>query len=105
MDVLTRDVDDSTYRAAGAGNPPPLHVQDVTTGQANWYPYERPYIHPSDPGPMIVQIPTLPADEFGEDPTDPSRCHQPRIPTGGLVARLDLHAGGTPNVGPGGVRR
>lgn len=106
MDMVTRDsLDYTTYRAAGAGNPPPLHVADVTTHQANWFPYRRPFIAPMDPGPLMVQIPTLPPDEFGEDPTDPARCHSARLPTMGLVARLDWHPGGAPNVGPSGVRK
>ena len=103
---MTRDVDDSTYRAAGAGNPPPLHVRS-NMGQGAWFPYARPYVHPAHPGPLMVMIPSLPPDEFGEDPTDPARCHQARIPTGGLVARLDLRSNGRPhpNVGPRGERR
>ena len=100
---MTKDVEGATYRAAGANNPPPLHVRSVAP-DGNWYPTPRPYTHPTDAGPLMVNIPGLPADAYGEDPTDPARCHQARIPTPGLVARLDWRAG-TPNVGARGERR
>lgn len=103
-DTMTRDVVNSTYRAVSPNNPPPLHVRS-DQAQGAWFPYRRPFMMPDSPGPLMVGIPGLPADEYGEDPTDPARCHSPRIPTMGLVARLDVLAGATPNVGPGGVRR
>lgn len=101
---MTRDITGSTYRAVSPNNPPPLHVRSDQAAGA-WFPYRRMIVAQDHPGPTMVAIPGLPADEFGEDPTDPARCHQARVPTAGLVARLDLHAGGTPNVGAGGVRR
>ena len=104
MSNMTRDVTRHGYHHKRHA-PPPLHVADSDTGQANWWPYRRPYLAPSHPGPVMVAIPHLPADEYGEDPTDPARCHQARTPTAGLVARLDVRAARTPNVTAGGVRK
>lgn len=104
MDPMTRDITGPDYHLADRQGPPPLHVADSHRADANWFPYVRPRLSPAHPGPLMVLIPHLPADEYGEDPTDPARCHQARIPTGGLVARLDLRAGGAPNVRAGGVR-
>jgi hypothetical protein len=102
--TLTRDLGDGGWHYSGRANPPPLHVADHESARANWYPYERPFLVPHTPGPLMVTIPGLPADAYGEDPTDPARCHTPRQATAGLAARIDIHIG-QPNVGPGGVRR
>lgn len=101
--MITREFGDGGYCAAGAGNPPPLHVRDTESMAANWHPLPRPYLQPTPPGPVMVRIPHLPADELGEDPTDPARCHGPRIPTAGMASRFNLVAG-QHNVRPGGVR-
>lgn len=103
MDPMTRDVTGPDYCHADPQAPPPLHVADSHRADANWWPYVRPHVAPMHPGPLMVTIPHLPPDEYGEDPTDPARCHSPRIPTGGLVGRLDIRAG-QHNVRAGGVR-
>jgi len=102
--TLTRNLGDGGWKATAPGNPPPLHVADTESIAANWYPYSRPFIAPQHPGPVMVTVPGLPADEYGEDPTDPARCHTPRQPTGGIAARVNVTAG-RPNVTRGGVRR
>ena len=101
-DALTRDVVNSTYRAVSPNNPPPLHVR-ADCDQAAWFPLPRPYVHDTHPGPLMVLIPSLAADAYGEDPTDPARQSRARVPTGGMVERLNLHAG-KHNIGPGGAR-
>jgi hypothetical protein len=103
--MITRDFGDGGWKAAGRHNPPPLHVRDTESAAANWFPLVRPRLAPQHPGPVLVRIPGLPADELGEDPTDPARCHTARQPTAGMQARLNIHAGRRPNVGPGGKRR
>ena len=102
--MITREFGDGGWKATGAGNPPPLHVRDTESLAAGWHPLPRPYLLAQPGGPVMVTIPHLPADELGEDPTDPGRCHRPRQATGGLVARLDVRAGSR-NVGPRGERR
>ena len=102
--TLTRDLGDGGWKATSAGNPPPLHVADTQTARANWYPYERPILAPQHPGPVMVIIPGLEADQYGEDPTDPSRCHSPRQATGGIAARFNARMA-APNVTRSGVRR
>lgn len=101
--TLTRDLGDGGWKATSAGAPPPLHVADTESIRANWYPYQRPVIAPTHPGPLMVAIPGLPADEYGEDPTDPARCHNPRQATGGIAARLNIRVK-PPNVKGSGVR-
>jgi len=102
--VLTRDFGDGGWKAAGAGNPPPLHVRDTESAAANWYPLPRVFLRPQPPGPTMVLIPGLPPDELGEDPTDPARCHTARLPSAGMIGRLNIHAGRRPNVADRGVR-
>lgn len=102
--MLTRDFGDGGWKAAGQHNPPPLHVRDTESAAANWFPLPRMALAPQPPGPLLVNIPTLPADVYGEDPTDPARCHTARQPTAGMQGRLNLHAGGRPNVGARGER-
>lgn len=73
---------------------------------ANWHPLERPYLHPTHPGPTMVLIPGLPGNTVGEDPTDPARQLRPRLATPGMFARLNVHAGSRGgNVGARGERR
>lgn len=102
--MLTRDFGDAGYHAAGRHNPPPLHVRDHESAAANWYPLPRIILAPQPPGPVMVNIPGLPADEYGEDPTDAARCHSARIPTAGMQGRLNIHAGRRPNVRARGER-
>lgn len=103
--MITRDFGDGGWKAAGEGNPPPLHVRDTESHAANWFPLARVVLAPQPPGPVMVRIPSLPADAYGEDPTDPARCHTPRQPTAGMQGRLNLYAGRTPNVRARGERR
>jgi hypothetical protein len=103
--MITRDFGDGGWKAAGEGNPPPLHVRDTESAAANWFPLPRVFLRPQPPGPVMVKIPTLPPDELGEDPTDPARCHNARQPTPGMQARLNIHAGRRPNVAARGERR
>lgn len=102
--MITRDFGDGGWKAAGCGNPPPLHVRDTESLAANWHPYTRPHLAPQHPGPLMVVIPHLPPDALGEDPTDPARCHGARQATPGIAARLDIRAG-RHNVGPRGERQ
>ena len=102
--MLTRDFGDGGWKAAGAGNPPPLHVRDTESAAANWYPLPRVFLRPQSSGPTMVLIPGLPPDELGEDPTDPARCHTARQPSAGMIGRLNIHAGRRPNVADRGVR-
>lgn len=102
--MITRDFGDGGWKACAPGNPPPLHVADTQSLAANWYPYKRPLLFPQHPGPVLVEIPGLPADELGEDPTDPARQHRPRQASTGIAARLNVRVS-APNVAARGVRR
>lgn len=101
--MITREFGDGGWCAAGAGNPPPLHVRDTESLAANWHPLPRPYLLAQHGGPRMVTIPHLPPDELGEDPTDPGRCHRPRVASAGMVARLNVTPGSR-NVKARGVR-
>ena len=89
--MMTREFGDGGWGASCGNNPPPLHVHDDNP-QANWYPYQRPYFRPTPPGPVMVRIPIV--APFGDDPTDTSQqtpgMH--RIPSPGMIARLNLRA-------------
>jgi len=103
--MMTRDVtSDIGYKATCQHAPPPLHVADTQAADAQWYPLRRPPMAPHHPGPIMATIPMNRADLFGDDPTDPSACTEPRQATAGMISRLNVNAGER-NVGHSGVRR
>lgn len=73
------------------GAPPPLHVYEADSEQANWYPAPRPELRTQPDGPRyIFQIPT---SAFGDDPTDPGQQTKPRIATMGMIGRFHAQTG------------
>lgn len=67
--------------------PPPIHVYDPEAEAAAWHPLTRPVLRPTPPGPEMIRIPI--AAPFGDDPTDPAAQTIPRIPTHGMIGRLN----------------
>jgi len=88
--MISRDFGDGGWAAGPHGNPPPLHVYDTESEMANWHPYVRPVLRPTVPGPVMVTAATLggAGSQLGDDPTDPARQDQPRIPTTGMIGRF-----------------
>jgi hypothetical protein len=84
---MNRDFGHGGYAAGCQYNPPPLHVYDTESIAANWYPYERPAILPTPPGPIIVQIPQPSGSALGDDPTDPGAQSAPRMQCSGMIGR------------------
>lgn len=85
--MMTRDLGDGGWGASCPGNPPPLHVHDDNP-QANWYPLARPYLRPTPPGPTMVRIPIV--APFGDEPDNPANQTLPRVPSPGMIARLNF---------------
>lgn len=100
--MITRNLD-STWAAGCAGAPPPLDVVDDNP-QSRWYPLPRPYLRATPPGPALTLVASGPP--VGDDPTDPSAQTERRIPTFGMIGRMDVigRLGGSGNIGPGSVR-
>ena len=100
--MISRDFQ-SSWRAGCAGAPPPLDVVDDNP-QSRWYPLPRPFLMATPPGPVMVTIPVI--APVGDDPTDPGNQTERRIPTFGMIGRVDVlgRLGGAGNIGPGGVR-
>lgn len=101
--MITRSFD-PTWQAGCAGAPPPLDVIDDNP-QSRWYPLPRPWLRDTPPGPVMVTAPTT--APVGDDPTDPAAQTERRIPTTGMIGRVDLIGRLGPasgNIGPGGVR-
>lgn len=94
---------DSTWAAGCAGAPPPLDIRDDNP-QSRWYPLPRPYLRATPSGPAQILVPSGPP--VGDDPTDPSAQTERRIPTFGMIGRVDMigRLGGAGNIGPSGVR-
>jgi hypothetical protein len=102
--MITRDLEEPGWAAGCAGAPPPLHVYDYQSVHANWHPLPRPGLSRNPAAVTLATVPQSRADLFGDDPTDPGAQTQPRMATAGMIAKLNIHAGG-PNVTGSGVRR
>lgn len=90
--MILRDFGHGGYAAGCAGNPPPLHVYDTESIEANWYPLRRPAFMPQPDGPRyIFEIPTSP---FGDDPTNPAQQTKPRMACMGMIGRFHAQQGG-----------
>ena len=87
--MITRDFGTGWWKAGPRNNPPPLHVYSPEAERANWYPYERPVLHPVPPGPIMVMVPA-PGGVAGDDPTDPTAQTIPRVATWGMAPRLSV---------------
>lgn len=87
--MITRDFGDGGWAAGCENSPPPLHVYDTESQAANWYPYERPRIRQTHPGPTMVHIPQ--AAPFGDDPTDPASQTIPRARFTGMIGRAGVN--------------
>lgn len=88
--MMSRDYGHGGWAAGCAGNPPPLHIYDTESAAANWYPYERPQLWPTHPGPTMVRIPVPAGNALGDDPTDPAAQTYPRIATAGMCGRFNV---------------
>jgi hypothetical protein len=102
--MITRDRAGPGYAAGCQHAPPPLHVYDADAEHARWFPLRRPFLHPHHPGPVMVLLPQPPGSLFGDDPTDPTQCTEPRVATAGMIARLNVRYGDS-SVTRGAVRR
>jgi hypothetical protein len=85
--MMTRDFGHGGWAAGCQYNPPPLHVYDTESIAANWFPYERPFIRPVAPGPVLVQIPQPAGSALGDDPTDAGAQTVPRVVCEGMIGR------------------
>ena len=102
--MISRD-QGSGYQPACQHAPPPLNVYDSDAEQARWHPLPRPHgMRPHHPGPVMVTVPQNDCDLFGDDPTDPARQFTARVPTAGMVGRLNIVIGNR-NVRPRSERR
>ena len=68
-----------------------MHVYDHESEAAAWHPLPRPYLRDQPAGPVMVRIPIV--APFGDDPTNPAEQTEPRLPTGGMIGRLNAGAG------------
>jgi len=91
--MISRDWGTGGWAPGCQDAPPPLHVYDTESIAANWYPYVRPVLFPTPPGPIAVTVPTPMGADLGDDPTDPARQSVPRMATNGMVGRFNTGGG------------
>jgi hypothetical protein len=88
--MITREFGDGGWTAGCKDAPPPLHVYDHTNPAANWYPLPRIVLRPQHPGPVMIHIPVV--APYGDDPLDPTAQTVRRVPSHGMVGRLNRPA-------------